>query len=239
MKTPEKPRPLTARVYFLTRLLKLIVRSLCATVRLKIDRDKECQELIRQHGGAILVTWHGRYMVCIDHFRGHGYHMLVSLSKDGDLQSEFLRATGLKPVRGSTGRRGVAATREVVDALKGGGVLAFTPDGPRGPAEIAQPGVAYFAQRSGRPIIPAGISAYPRWQLSTWDKHLIPKPFAQVRWIYGEPIFVGPDDNLDEVAVRVTEAINALQDQAEAIVVPEKLLVKRQEKESTEKREYS
>jgi hypothetical protein len=105
--------------------------------------------------------------------------------------------------------------------LAQGGVLAFTPDGPRGPAGIAQPGVVYFALKSGKPIIPAGIAAWPRWETRSWDRFMIPKPFARAYWVFGEPIFVREGDNLEDVAQRVTEEINGLQSRAEQAVRPE------------------
>lgn len=222
MKEVEQPRPVTFKTWITARVLGWLVRLCCATVRLTIDREDDCERIIRENGGAIFVTWHGRTMLPIYHwFRTRRfYHVLVSLSRDGDLLSELFRSFRMKVIRGSTGRRGVMATREALAALDSGSVLGFTPDGPRGPAGIVQPGAVYFAQRSGKPIIPAGISAYPRWMTHSWDKFLIPKPFARARWVYGEPIFIGKDDNLEDACRRVTEAIAALERKAEQAVVP-------------------
>jgi lysophospholipid acyltransferase (LPLAT)-like uncharacterized protein len=145
-----------------------------------------------ERNGAILVTWHGRTLLPIHRFRGRGYWALISLSRDGELQAENFRRFGFRVVRGSTGRRGVLATRETLAALKAGGVLAFTPDGPRGPTHKAQPGVVYFAQKNGCPIIPVGISAYPRWQMRSWDRYLIPKPFSRACWVVSDPFSSAP-----------------------------------------------
>jgi lysophospholipid acyltransferase (LPLAT)-like uncharacterized protein len=140
------------------------------------------------------------------------------MSKDGDLQAELFRCYGMSVVRGSTGRRAVLATREVLALLGRGDVLICTPDGPRGPLEQAQPGVLYFAQRTGLPIVPAGIAAFPNWQLGTWDRFLIPKPFSRARWIYGEPFYVTPNESLEVAAQRLTDEINRLQAEAERAV---------------------
>jgi hypothetical protein len=103
----------------------------------------------------------------------------------------------------------------MIAALKAGGVLAFTPDGPRGPSHVAQPGAAYFAQRTGCRIIPVGISAYPRWLARSWDRYLIPKPFARACWVVADPIYVGPDDDLNDAARRIEAALNAAEAEAE------------------------
>ncbi len=220
MKEVEKPRPMTLRLWLMARAIGTLVKLLCRSLRLTIEHEARCDQLIRDYGGAIFVTWHGRTMIPIEHFRNRGYFMLVSLSLDGDLISEVLRFFRLRVIRGSTGRRGVMATREVLTALSEGSVLAFTPDGPRGPSGIVQSGLVYFAQRSGKPIIPAGISAYPRWFTNSWDRYMIPKPFAKARWIYGEPIFVKEGDDLDEACRKVTRAIRDLEHTAECALVP-------------------
>jgi lysophospholipid acyltransferase (LPLAT)-like uncharacterized protein len=223
VKEVEQERPLTFKTWLLARVVGVLVRLFCGTLRLTIDREDECERLIREHNGAIFVTWHGRTMIPIHHWyrTRRPYHVLVSLSRDGDFLSELFRVFGMKVIRGSTGRRGVMATRAALAALDSGSVLGFTPDGPRGPSGVAQPGAVYFAQRSGRPIIPAGISAYPRWFTRSWDRFLIPRPFARARWVYGDPIFVGPNDDLEEACRRVTEAIRDLELRAEQAVVPE------------------
>lgn len=218
MREPEKPRPRTLKTILAARLISWIARTLCSTLRLTIERCEETEQLM-EHGG-VLVTWHGRTLVPIIRFRGRSrYFMLVSLSRDGDLQTEVIQCLGCTVVRGSTGRRGVAATREVLAKLTAGGVLAFTPDGPRGPAGVVQPGAVYFAQRAGVPIVPAGITVYPRWEASTWDRYQIPKPFARAVWIYGDPIYVAPEDDLDNACLVVQRAIDELQTRAEAAVL--------------------
>ena len=113
---------------------------------------------------------------------------------------------------------GVAGTREALAILRRGEVIAFTPDGPRGPSHQVQAGVVYFAQRSGKPIVPVGISASPRWLIDSWDHFLVPKPFARACWIYGEPLYIAPDEDMEAACLRVTEAMNALEERAEATV---------------------
>lgn len=187
---------------------------------MRVERDKECQRLAREYGGVIFISWHGRMMLPINQFRHRGYWALVSLSDDGEFLAEFLRLTGLHPVRGSSGRKGVRAAREMLTALEKGGSLAVTPDGPRGPSGVVQTGVVYFAQRSGKPIIPIGNSAYPRWFLKSWDRFMIPKPFARARMLFGEPLFVGADEDIETACLRVRDAINVLDERAEQDVNP-------------------
>jgi hypothetical protein len=205
-----------------------VVRVLCATLRLRVVGEPDAERLIAAAPGAVLCCWHGRIVIPIDRFRGRSnYHGMISPSRDGDIQAEMFRLCGMGAIRGSTGRRAVLATREVLSVLKRGDVLLFTPDGPRGPSGAVHPGAIYFAMRTGKPIIPAGISAFPRWELRTWDRFLIPKPFARASLVYGDPIYVGPDEDAEAAAGRLADALNQVEALAEracgAVVEGERL----------------
>lgn len=213
---------MTPRVWILARLVYVVVRFVCATLRLRIEGEEEAERLIREHKGAILVTWHGRTLMAVNRWKGKGYRALISMSRDGDFLSEVFRLFGFKVIRGSTGRRAVLATREVLTALENGEVLVMTPDGPRGPTHVVQSGVVYFAQRSGKPIIVGGLAAYPRKLMRSWDSYMVPMPFARARWIYSDPIFVSKDEDIEAACRRVGAAITALERQAEdALGIPE------------------
>jgi lysophospholipid acyltransferase (LPLAT)-like uncharacterized protein len=102
--------------------------------------------------------------------------------------------------------------------LEKGGVLAFTPDGPRGPARKVQPGVVFFARRSGKPIIPLIATATPRKLLTTWDDYQLPAPFSRAAWVFGEPIFIQEGESDEDACRRVEEALNACEAQAEGML---------------------
>jgi lysophospholipid acyltransferase (LPLAT)-like uncharacterized protein len=218
LKELVKKKPIPRRKKLLVRMLCFLVRGLCATIRLRVDRERETNELVARRGG-IMVTWHGRTLLPINRFRGRrNVYGLISTSRDGDLQAEIFRCYGMRVIRGSTGRRAVLATREVLTVLERGDIVVCTPDGPRGPIEKAQAGALYFAQRTGLPIAPAGIAAYPRWEMKSWDNYMIPKPFSRARWIYGDPFYVAPDEPIEAAQQRLTDELNRLQDEAERAV---------------------
>ena len=168
--------------------------------------------------GAIFVTWHGRSLLPANVFRNRGYWALISLSNDGEIQNVIFQKFGFQTIRGSTGRGGVRGALQMARQVKEGGVLAFTPDGPRGPTHKVQLGVILMAEKSGAPIIPLGISASRRWLMKSWDQYMLPQPFSRAYFLVGEPIQVPP--NLDEagrvaIAAQVEVAINRLEWEAE------------------------
>ncbi len=204
------------RVAVLSRLLSFAVRLLHRTWRVTLENEEAVQAVLREHGAVILVTWHGRLLVPFACTQDRGYYALVSRSGDGALLSAIFERLGWRLIRGSSNKFAVEALRQGREILsRPGTVLAFTPDGPRGPARVAKPGMIYYAQKTGKPIIPVGVSARPRRFLRSWDQFLIPPPFAKCVWIYGDPIYAGPKDDLAELTERVQTAINALETEAE------------------------
>ena len=204
-------------------LLYWVARLIACTLRLRVIGEERVRALEAAGKGVILVTWHGRTLIPITRFRGRGYWAIISTSRDGEYQNRIFRRFGFQTVRGSTSARGaVQAALTMVRHLKGGAILAFTPDGPRGPSRQVQPGAIFLAQKSGCPIIPAGISARPRKLTRAWDRYLVPLPFARAALIYGEPIYIPPDAKGEEEqrrwAERVGAAIDALEAEAERMV---------------------
>lgn len=208
------------KLYFIPLLAYCIARVLSATLRVRMVGEEHLRAAQEAGKGVILVSWHGRTFLPITRYRNKGYWAIVSTSRDGEYQNRLFQRFGIKTVRGSTSARGaIQSVLTLTKHLKAGATAAFTPDGPRGPSHVVQPGAIFLAQKSGSPIIPAGISAYPRRLLRAWDRYMIPLPFARVVWIYGEPIYIPADAKSDEDqrlwAERVGAAITALEDQAE------------------------
>ena len=208
------------KLYFIPLLAYWIARLLSATLRVRMAGEEHLRAAQEAGKGVILVSWHGRTFMPITRYRNKGYWAIVSTSRDGEYQNRLFHRFGIKTVRGSTSARGaVQSVLTLTKHLKAGATAAFTPDGPRGPSHVVQPGAIFLAQKSGSPIIPAGISAHPRRLMRAWDKYMIPLPFSRVVWIYGEPIYIPADAKSEEDqkvwAERVGAAITALEEQAE------------------------
>jgi lysophospholipid acyltransferase (LPLAT)-like uncharacterized protein len=142
----------------------------------------------------IFLLWHDSLLPLLWWHRRRGVTIVVSEAQDGQYLAEYARRIGYLEARGSSTRGGVRALIAVVKVLRGGGVAAFTPDGPRGPRREFKGGVLLAAQRGGASVLPLHAGADRAWRLASWDRFLIPKPFARVRIVYGAPFEVGPGD---------------------------------------------
>jgi hypothetical protein len=140
----------------------------------------------------------------------------VSLSADGELISRVCKSFGLETIRGSTSRGGMEALIQLKSALESGVRVSITPDGPRGPSRQVQPGAPYLAQVTGRPIVPVAYGARRAWVFKGWDYFVVPKPFNRIAMVYGEPIWIKPEDDLDQKALQLKRALDEVTAQADA-----------------------
>ncbi len=169
--------------------------------------EPEQRERARVRGeGVILALWHGRMMLAIPPYRGQDMTILVSGSEDGNLSEALLEGYGYRIIRGSSSRGGARALRAMLGALRAGSTVVVTPDGPRGPRHSMNPGLAWMARATGFAVLPAGFATDRAWRLASWDRYVVPKPFARVVLVYGEPICVGREASGPELE-RATEEI--------------------------------
>ena len=130
-------------------------------------------------------------------YHGKGIKLLISQHKDGDLLARAMKRFGYDSIRGSTTRGGAAAMREMIKALRESDI-AITPDGPKGPRYIAQDGVIALARLAGVPIIPVTFGSSKKKVFGSWDLFNLPYPFSRGAFMWGEPIYVSKDDNMEE-----------------------------------------
>ncbi len=146
---------------------------------------------------ALWSLWHETLVLGTWLYRRRNIHVMISASRDGERIARITQHLGYTPVRGSTSKGSLAATRRLVASLRAGSLAAITPDGPRGPRRCAQPGVVAVARLAGRPIVAIGIGVARCWRLRSWDRFAIPKPFARVHFVYGDPICVPREGGSD------------------------------------------
>lgn len=144
----------------LTSLLAaVVIRALHALLRIRHAGLHRIEELNRGGAGYILAFWHSQVLLMVFARFRKPITAVVSQHRDGELIAQTTAYIGAKAARGSTTRGGSKVLRNVIRVLSGGGVVAFTPDGPRGPRHIAQAGTVVAAQAAGVPIIPVAFVA--------------------------------------------------------------------------------
>lgn len=207
-----KQRWRAARPKLISGLVYGVLRVVNSTLRMKVEGAPA------DLSNSIICGWHGKSFMFANQFRGKGYWVIISHSNDGEMQTRIFKRLGFQVIRGSTGRGGVRAAVEAIRALRAGGTMAVTPDGPRGPSGVVQGGVMLMAQKSGAKLIPCGLYAKPSIRAKSWDRYMVPIPFGRGIILMGEPLTVpenADDAAVEEIRLRFEAAIHSLEEEAE------------------------
>ncbi|MFC3068746.1 lysophospholipid acyltransferase family protein [Phenylobacterium soli] len=197
---------------FLGWVLGTYLRIVLRTVRWRHENVACVEPVLAGDSGAIALFWHGRIPLCLataPQWWRKRTRAFVSPSADGEFIAQALAMSGFPAIRISSAKKGdsakarqaVAAIREAVTWVEGGGALVVTPDGPRGPNEVIAPGALQIARRSGQPVFLMGIAAHPALQMEgTWDKVMFAAPFGRGAVVWEGPLFVPKD--ADDAAIQ-------------------------------------
>lgn len=176
-----------ARVRWTVAAGVLVLRALALTWRFRIRHGEHLDDFLRRRAAFIFALPHGHLLPLLWWHRGKGISIVISEHRDGEIIARVAERLGYRTVRGSTSRGAARALMGVIRELESGTPVAFTPDGPRGPAGSFAPGTVVAAHRAACPILPVAAGASRAWRLKSWDRFMIPKPFARVTVAYAEP----------------------------------------------------
>lgn len=205
---------------FIAASVTPLFRALGSTYRWRIDGYEHYEAIVASGRQPIFAFWHGRILPATLFWKERGIVVITSQNFDGEWIAGIIRRFGYGTARGSTSRGGARALVQLRRDLAAGKPAAFTIDGPRGPARVAQPGVVFLAGASGHPILPFHIEADRFWTAGRWDQTQIPKPFSAVAVAIGAPIHVPDtaDATIDAKRVALETSLAALEDQARRLV---------------------
>lgn len=164
-------------------------------------------------GPCVFAFWHRSMIACAHRFRNLEISILISPSFDGEMIARTLKRLGFHVVRGSSSRGGAVGLRGMQRAYVEGHRCSITADGPRGPIFVAKSGTALLANSVGDPAAGTWVGCFYNlpdraWELRSWDRFLVPKPFSRVLFTWPAHIPAG------EVT---TERVQAALDRAVAM----------------------
>lgn len=173
-------------------LFRVLSGLLFSTCRLSWAGREHLLELDREQRPLIAVFWHYSVFLILHLARGRRkWVAMVSASKDGEYVARIVEGCGFEAVRGSRNRGGIGALKEMIRAVRERALsAAIVADGSQGPPLVAQPGSILLASRTGTVILPVAWAADRYWTFRSWDRTVLPKPFARIRVAIGEPLTV-------------------------------------------------
>jgi lysophospholipid acyltransferase (LPLAT)-like uncharacterized protein len=170
----------------------VIIDPLARSWRFRLRNHHRWQRLVDDGKPFIFLLWHEALLPLLWQHRHQQVAIVVSEAREGQYLADYSRRIGYQLVPGSSTRGGARALLGAIRALEDGCTIAITPDGPRGPRRDVKPGVVRAAQRAGAKILPLHAVTDSAWRFGSWDRMMVPKPFARIDLGYGEPFDVAP-----------------------------------------------
>ena len=178
----------------------------------KVEGLEKYKEALSQSGEkAVYVAWHQRVSYHFHYLGSLHAAVMISRSRDGEYAARTLAWLGFKNVRGSSTRGGSEALKQLVQRIRDGEIGGMVPDGPQGPARVAKMGSVIIGRDAEVPLVPVLWGADRCWVFNSWDRFLLPKPFARVAIFYAEPIWVprsAKEENLEEYRRLLEDRLN-------------------------------
>jgi len=179
-------------LWFASVLYVMLSRILFASYRITYAGEGEAvlDDRVRHEEPFIAAFWHNGVIFFPYLTRGKKWVAMVSASKDGEYIARILQSIGYKTARGSSNRQGVSALKNMLGWMRQGHNAGIVADGSQGPERKAQPGPVLLASKTGCPIMPMAWSASSYWTFRSWDRTVLPKPFARIHVEFGPPLEV-------------------------------------------------
>lgn len=180
-------------VVWISRVGALLIRALALTWRVRYVNRAVVDDLRARKQPFVYILWHGQLLPLLWTHRDREIAVIISEHRDGEIIARVAASLGFRLVRGSSSRGAARALLNASRELETGHDLAVTVDGPRGPARVVAPGALVIAQRTEAPLVPTAAVTTRAWHLRSWDRFMIPKPFAAITVSYGEPLRIAAD----------------------------------------------
>lgn len=187
-----------------------IVRLVCVTLRFEVLTEPGFIPP-SPPGTGIYCFWHQCIIPCTWYFRRYRCYIIISRSFDGELITRTIAKFNYSVVRGSSSRGGAQALLALKGVVDAGMPVIFTADGPRGPIYKTKMGPVKLAQMTGQPVGSFHLLPEHAWQLKSWDRFLIPRPFSRVIVSWGAPVFVARDSSEIELEIKRQELEAAME----------------------------
>jgi lysophospholipid acyltransferase (LPLAT)-like uncharacterized protein len=217
--------------FLIGRAIGLYMLLVGATTRWTPVNRAAIEPFWRADGGKLIgCIWHGRFALIHKMWAfGPGIpkaKMLISQSREGGIVAHTSRTVGAEVIRGSAAKRGqqkggIEAMRAMGRHIEGGGVIAMTPDGPRGPRMRVKRGPIQLAKLAGAPLMGVTWATSNRIVFDSWDKFVLPLPFGRGALIWTDPIappaMDASDAEVEAVRLKLEIEMNRIAAEADRI----------------------
>ena len=197
-----------------------LVQILFYLNKVVINGEEHLLNLIASGKPIMVCVWHGRLIFPSWYLRlkTTNLHAIAGRHVDAEIMARILQRWGYGLIRGSTRKGGKTVVKKMAEVFKNAGIIAVTNDGPKGPPRIAKAGSTGVALKYNVQIITITGSATKYWQIKSWDRSMLPKPFGTIQLIVSPPLNISEKPETAEKEVQIlSEFMNQYQDEADRL----------------------
>ena len=170
-------------------IMQLIVRFIYLTNK-KVFHHAN----IDQSENYVVAFWHGDLLMQPFNYQklrpNNEVRAMISEHRDGESIQKTVAFLGIGSIAGSSSKGGAKALITAIKTLKNGVDVAITPDGPRGPIYSIADGIVAISQKTNTNIVVLSSIPTSYWEMKSWDKFVVPKPFGKIDFYASEPFSV-------------------------------------------------
>ena len=188
--------------------------------KIEVKGENNLLNLINSNKPVMVCVWHGRMIFPSWYLRliTTNLYAIAGRHTDAEIMARILSQWRYGLIRGSTRKGGKAVVQKMAEVFKNAGIVAVTNDGPKGPPRIAKAGSTGIALKYNVQIITITGSATKYWQMKSWDRFMLPKPFGKIQIVVSAPMDIAEQLSTSEEEVRfLSEFINYYQDKADRL----------------------
>lgn len=207
--------------HILPQVSWLAIQLLYSTIRIQTLGEDEVKRLRNEKKKIVYVLWHGRQFLVLRYMAHKHIGAMASTSRDGKLIANILQRWGYKIIPGSSEKNPVRALFGGIKKMRAGFHTLLTVDGPRGPIYKVKPGALFLAKKMNAFIVPITFSAKPAIMFKSWDKYLLPKPFARAVIVFGKPLHLSSDKKectIQEECQLLEKTLNQITERADSMI---------------------
>lgn len=181
-------------------VLWILVHLIFDSLKIRSSGEKPILNLNRKGQRLVYVFWHSQMFFLIKYMAKRNISIIASPSRDGKLGADVIKRFEYGTIMGSSNKSPIRAVIQSVQAMRAGQDIGLAVDGPKGPRHQMKAGALFLAKKMNAPIIPVANSSYPSWTFRSWDRFVLPRPFARSAIVFGKPVYLSGD--LSEETIR-------------------------------------
>ena len=188
--------------------------------KIEVKGEKNLLNLINSKKPVMVCVWHGRLLFPSWYlrFKTTNLYAIAGRHVDAEIMARILKRWGYGLIRGSTKKGGKAVVQRMAEIFNNEGIIAVTSDGPKGPSQIAKAGSTGVALKYNVQIITITGSATKYWQIKSWDRTMLPKPFGTIQLIVSPPLKISNKPETAEKEVQLlSDFMNQYQNEADRL----------------------